>query len=605
LVKLEGRSLAWVAAGALGLWLGVHALRAFMTMLVWNVSEDASYEEMGGVAAGILVAGLLGPLAARIGGGSRPAWRAGVLFAVLSVVRQAVSDHYLTPALAFAACIVWLWWLWAFFREAQTESRSALVPLAAVFGLAGLIAGQAALHGLDLPMLVGPLPLAFLVLLAAAFLAGLRWSGPEPATTTSARWGPAALGPYLFLQLTLLANLGRVEALWGWDFPFAVLLAAFGLVAAGLGLAWVPARRIRIAVAVAVVLLLVAVPSQPPLIVPVQAGLALLLGSSFGHGRTPVYAAASAGAVLLFGLLFAYYAFEPAPLMWPLAGALVALPALGLHSGRRLRDLRMAAAPGVLAVAGLLVGLVPSARVAPASGPAPGTVTVLQYNVHQGISASGVPALESIADLIEGSGADLVALQEVNRGWDMSGGVDETAWLRWRFPDFQIAFGPDHSDLFGNAVMSRYPITSWGYELYPRFAPDDYPRGYTWASVAVNGRELLFVSTHLSGSPSDLGTQAPQTASLLRFAAGRGPAVFAGDYNDLPHEPGPRHLFDAGMREALTEAGMGNAFTFSSLKPEKRLDYVFLTPDIGVQSARVLPWVASDHSPVEAVLRLP
>jgi hypothetical protein len=43
--------------GALGTWLGIHALRAYLTMVVWNVAEDAPATQMGLVALSVWVVG--------------------------------------------------------------------------------------------------------------------------------------------------------------------------------------------------------------------------------------------------------------------------------------------------------------------------------------------------------------------------------------------------------------------------------------------------------------------------------------------------------------------------------------------------------------------
>src|SRR5688572_31516784 len=60
--------------GALGVWLGVHALRAYFTMVVWNVAEDAPATQMGLVALGVWVVGLAAWLPARALGQRRAVW---------------------------------------------------------------------------------------------------------------------------------------------------------------------------------------------------------------------------------------------------------------------------------------------------------------------------------------------------------------------------------------------------------------------------------------------------------------------------------------------------------------------------------------------------
>jgi len=96
-------------------------------------------------------------------------------------------------------------------------------------GLAAQSAGQAAMHGMDLYMFRGVLSILGAVALGGCFAASAWWAGPAPqqaddAAEGSAAWGALALGPFLFLQFTLFANMGRVATLTGWDAPATTLL---------------------------------------------------------------------------------------------------------------------------------------------------------------------------------------------------------------------------------------------------------------------------------------------------------------------------------------------------------------------------------------------
>ena len=49
-----------VLAGAIGLWLGVEAIRSYFTIIVWNVAEDLPSTQLGLVGAAFWIVGLLG-----------------------------------------------------------------------------------------------------------------------------------------------------------------------------------------------------------------------------------------------------------------------------------------------------------------------------------------------------------------------------------------------------------------------------------------------------------------------------------------------------------------------------------------------------------------
>src|SRR5690606_6980259 len=58
-----------------------------------------------------------------------------------------------------------------------------------------------------------------------------------------------------------------------------------------------------------------------------------------------------------------------------------------------------------------------------------GIFRVATYNIHAGKDASQRPNLDRVAAVIDSLGADIVLLQEVDRGTERSGGVDQVAEL--------------------------------------------------------------------------------------------------------------------------------------------------------------------------------
>src|SRR5262249_58041685 len=64
-----------------------------------------------------------------------------------------------------------------------------------------------------------------------------------------------------------------------------------------------------------------------------------------------------------------------------------------------------------------------------AAAPGAHTVRVLTYNIHHGEGMDGAFDLPRLARIIEGTGADLVALQEVDEGTQRASGVHELTEL--------------------------------------------------------------------------------------------------------------------------------------------------------------------------------
>ena len=595
-------------AAALGTWLGIQALRMTLAMVIWNVAEDNT-GYAGEVAVVIWAAGIAGSFLVRFIPVRRLDLWLGMLFAVLVVLRQAFPGENTSPAFAFAAWIVWMWWLPAFVRQATRSGARANVGIGVVLGVALQVAGQIALHGLDLELLTGFGGILAALALAAAFVFVLG-SVRDAGAPAAGGWGAFALGPYLFVELTLLGNLGRLEMISGLG-PAAVQLAsAVGLGVALAVVAFALPRGVAIALAVAAMVAVAAASALGALVlvalVIAQAGLALALVRAFAamawRSDSRVHTLAASGLVLLFACVFVFYSYrDRGELLWPIAACIAVLPGIFSAADAVARSLR----PALAAAAAILVAML-IAAIPPASAPVPAIahegLVVLSYNLHQGLDYWSVPSAEALAARIESADADLVALQEVNRGWDLSAGIDLFAYLRWRLPQYHAVYGRMDTDLFGNAILSRYPITATSVGILPHLN-SALNRGYVWATVDAPDGPLLFVSTHFTAYEGFDEERIAQADAYAAFWAKRPRSILAGDYNSHPEDVSITRLVASGLVDAPAAVGLGKTFTYSSGTPHERIDYVFVSPDLVPVSAKVLEGTASDHSPLLVTLR--
>ena len=95
-----------------------------------------------------------------------------------------------------------------------------------------------------------------------------------------------------------------------------------------------------------------------------------------------------------------------------------------------------------------------------------GPLRLMTYNLHQGFDVDGRLDPAGLAEMIELEQPDVVALQEVSRGWLVTGGLDLHAWLRRRL-GLAGRFAGTADPQWGNAVLSRLPLHS-GQCLEPR-----------------------------------------------------------------------------------------------------------------------------------------
>jgi endonuclease/exonuclease/phosphatase family metal-dependent hydrolase len=306
----------------------------------------------------------------------------------------------------------------------------------------------------------------------------------------------------------------------------------------------------------------------------------------------------------MFILMFLYYSRYEWPAMWPVLAALVAIPALRSGTARRSPVPAVAAvAVIVVGVAAIVAGSIPTR---PAAHPAqlPAELRLLDYNIHMGFDAFGLPDPAGIAAAIAEARADVVALQEVGRGWTVNGGADLFAWLRWRFPEYRAVYGPMNGALWGNALLIRHPVTAEGSVRFPlRESP--FRRGLTWARVPASAGELLIIATHFAHEVTADHDRLEQAGDLLAFWRGRPRTVVMGDLNAGPDSAPVTRLEASGLRNALAPFGLASAPTYPSPAPAERIDYVLLTTDLEPVAGGIPRTTASDHLPVIVQIRVP
>jgi endonuclease/exonuclease/phosphatase family metal-dependent hydrolase len=188
------------------------------------------------------------------------------------------------------------------------------------------------------------------------------------------------------------------------------------------------------------------------------------------------------------------------------------------------------ALPALLALA-----CAPAAVPLPAPAPGGGTLRVVTYNIHHGEGRDRRVDLPRIAEVLRAAEPDVVALQEVDRWTQRSGGVDQLAELAGMLgmhAEFGKAMDYQGGE-YGVAVLSRWPLEGaenralpWSQELEPRTALTVRFR------VGEGGPLVRLTSTHLDNSrdPEEKLAQARFLNELL--APGEtGAGILAGDFN--------------------------------------------------------------------------
>ena len=221
----------------------------------------------------------------------------------------------------------------------------------------------------------------------------------------------------------------------------------------------------------------------------------------------------------------------------------------------------------------------PTPTVATGTNPAPIELRVMTWN----LAAGSRSAADTVAG-ISGSGADLVALQELTP--DVATAIGADPALRARYP-YRILEAQDGTE--GLGLLSRLPLVTGGYSVGPPVLRAGL--------LLQDGRSVQVLDAHpiapdvmqVGAVPVGLDTRQRDTElQAIRDAVAAlpdpGAALVLGDLNLTPFEPGYGMLTGGSPGPALADAheavGTGTGFTWrpSSLEGLKigllRIDHV-------------------------------
>jgi endonuclease/exonuclease/phosphatase family metal-dependent hydrolase len=223
---------------------------------------------------------------------------------------------------------------------------------------------------------------------------------------------------------------------------------------------------------------------------------------------------------------------------------------------------------------------------------------VVSFNVQHGRSVAGPVDVALLAATCAGLDADVLALQEVDRGMDRSGGADLAAEVAAAC-GMTHAFGPALArggGEYGNALLVRGTLADVEVVPLPRRDRAE-PRVALLARAGLErpGAEVSVAATHLG---VDRRESAGQLDTVLAALADRPlPLLLLGDLNRRPR----------GVRARAERAGLtlaGGPATFPNSRPALRIDHAAVAGlAVGAVAAPATP--VSDHRPLVVELHQP
>ena len=482
----------------------------------------------------------------------------------------------------------------------------------------------------------GIAPLAIAVALAVALVVVgavvyRRWAPAEAGTAS----GPGlargmAVGAVVALEVLFLANSAYLAAAGGLALSWAIAVTATGATLALAG--WVLAVRGGVVPAAVGAALLTAAGFLLPALTG-AAALVVVLAAQLGAGMVLARALASAGSGagragiglalgwvlgLVVILLFQLHFDSPLPIDNRYLTALLGL--LALLALVRARVPAPGSAPrwpwvavgGATVVAGLLLAVALAVtEPSPAAVAAPDDpVRVLQWNVRYGVDEDGQLDPEAVARSIEAQGdVDVVVLNEVARGWPLSGQLDLAGWMSRRL-GLNAVWGAAAGPQAGNLLLTRYPVLESEITTLPK-AGRAMGRSLLYASLGRGGGEALEVlATHLQhrNDAASMAARLEEIEVILQYWDEAPATVLVGDLNpkqgDPPEYPERRPgEFEEIAR--LLDAGFVTAANLEACDPptsnDNCSDYILVGPDLEQESLTVGDLFADHHMVVADV----
>lgn len=239
----------------------------------------------------------------------------------------------------------------------------------------------------------------------------------------------------------------------------------------------------------------------------------------------------------------------------------------------------------------------------------------------------GGKLMEPLLAFLKEQNADIMTFQEIYSSSDesLNPRFRTFEYFKTQFPEYQWAnFAPafyhilnDEKHLMGNAVFSKYPITSSNITFYDRpFGEADerqgqerktfqfFPRNLQHVAIDAGGTPLNICNTH--GIWGEDGEDNPRrlamTETILKTIRGKSKVILTGDFNVNDYTESikniEKHLTNIFKGERTTSFNMrrkGNGGYATAV-----VDNIFISSDMSVTSHGSPDVDISDHFPLLA-----
>ncbi len=620
------------------IFFALHILRVFMAMLIWNLDVYVGSAENIALFAVLVFAAVL-PLSALVRWpGTRTVLfisTVGIIFARLLL--QFFQEPLVMIIFSTTGVILFMWFFTLVLQSDENRSAETRVPvlvtsLGAAFTIDVVL--RAMLFSYDITWRKGMLPAAamvviglLLMVLVVRVVPWLNGSDDFEELPFAKVFPLVSMGAWFFMMFAVYTNIPAVVAATGLDDVTAGVLVAATTMTGSLLMLGAGAIRgtNRIAAIFSGLVLICSTWLFTMRIGPVcmwvaGGGIAawivpalIIKWTSNGNDiKTGLWR--SCIAVFFMFLIFDMFVFINAQFKIQdvviyasiLAGAGM-VGAVLQHAHAAGADSRTDnAVYSIIAAVGIIVMCIWWVEVkmpAPGETPPSGSLRVMTYNIHQSFDADYRVDLDDIAEAIMKEKPDVVGLQEVNRGQLSNGMIDCLPYLARKLNMTWVFLGYHEDGQYGNALLSRYRIADADGYHYSNNRNE--VRGVTRGAIKTKGGKITFYVTHLDHTSSEKNVRKQQVQELISYWDGQSASVLMGDFNAEPGSEPISIIRETPLVDVLKKSGLDQTPTFweGRGEPFMHLDYIFVTPDLKYDGARIIRTRASDHMPVLVDLR--
>ena len=221
---------------------------------------------------------------------------------------------------------------------------------------------------------------------------------------------------------------------------------------------------------------------------------------------------------------------------------------------------------------------------------------LMTYNIASGHNLKCERNFDFAVDVIKQYAPDVVGLNEVGKKLpegitSHAGYLAEKTGLNGYFAEaLNISGGP-----YGNALLSRFAITD-AETIHIPDAPKVDDEYYEHRCLLVSklslpdGRKINYLVSHFGLAKGERVNAVKTVCDILDKLTG--PTIFGGDLNMTPDDPRIAPLY-----QRMTSVD-DTLYTFPSDKPDRKIDYIFVTPEFKVKDVFVPDTQNSDHAPL-------